>query len=166
VRRAPESFRFDFPGALLRRGFWLYVWKVSCGRDCFLYVGRTGDSSSRNAASPFSRIGAHLNMKKNAKANTLFRKIELEKFDPYRCTFRFLAFGPLMLEARRSDKTHRHRRDRIASLEKGLASYLKERGYDLRGSHGVKGAELPQSLRRAVDRAFPRRPPRARSGAG
>ena len=39
---------------VLRRGFWLYVWAVALrhGKQVY-YVGRTGDSSSIHAQSPF-----------------------------------------------------------------------------------------------------------------
>ena len=67
-----------FEGTLLERGFWLYIWDVRRAREeRFLYVGRTGDSSSPNAASPFNRMGLHLNLKHNAKANSLVRQIEV-----------------------------------------------------------------------------------------
>ena len=43
---------------MLARGFWLYVWEVtdSSGKK-WLYVGRTGDSSSPNAQDRHSRVG-------------------------------------------------------------------------------------------------------------
>lgn len=50
-----------FDGAFLRRGFWLYVWEVVAPDGAeYLYVGRTGDSSSPYAQSPFVRMGQHL----------------------------------------------------------------------------------------------------------
>ena len=46
-------------GKLLKRGFWVYVWKIITKDDqVFYYVGRTGDSSSCNAALPFSRMSS------------------------------------------------------------------------------------------------------------
>lgn len=149
--RRVRFFKFDFDGQLLRRGFWLYVWQVRCGKRRFAYVGRTGDSSSRNAASPFSRVGSHLNLKANAKANTLRRQIRNEKFNPLACSFRFVAFGPLYGE---SKTAHYQRRDRMAGLEKSLADYLTTRGFKVVGSHGKKARPLPPRLRSAVDRAL------------
>ena len=55
-----------FEGALLERGFWLYVWRVRQESREVLYVGRTGDSSSRFAASPFSRLSQHLDIRPKA----------------------------------------------------------------------------------------------------
>ena len=50
-----------FEGALLQRGFWLYVWEIKpFDGSVFCYVGRTGDSSSHNAQSPFNRMSQHL----------------------------------------------------------------------------------------------------------
>ncbi len=48
-----NDYSMTFDGALLERGFWLYVWRIIEGTRTVLYVGRTGDSSSPNASSPF-----------------------------------------------------------------------------------------------------------------
>ena len=72
-----EVYRMSFNGQVLKRGFWLYVWKISTPRGKCLYVGRTGDSSSPNAASPFNRIGQHLDLRKNAKGNTMTKRLLL-----------------------------------------------------------------------------------------
>lgn len=46
-----------FTGSFLRRGFWLYAWVIiAADHQVYVYVGRTGDSSSLNAQSPFSRM--------------------------------------------------------------------------------------------------------------
>jgi hypothetical protein len=53
--------QLSIPGALLERGFWLYVWEVLTeDGNTVLYVGRTGDSSSAHAQSPFNRLSQHL----------------------------------------------------------------------------------------------------------
>lgn len=65
-----------FRGALLERGFWLYVWRVRQDSREALYVGRTGDSSSRFAASPFSRLSQHLDLRPKASANMLLRNLQ------------------------------------------------------------------------------------------
>jgi hypothetical protein len=51
-----NSFAVAFDGGVLRRGFWLYVVQVRGAKGTFAYIGRTGDTSSPNAASLFSRI--------------------------------------------------------------------------------------------------------------
>ena len=71
------SMKFD--GSLLQRGFWLYVWRVSQGRKRAYYVGRTGDSSSKFAASPFSRVSRHLDTHRNG-----FQPAAKEHDDPCR----------------------------------------------------------------------------------
>ena len=45
----PTVHRLSFPGAILARGFWLYIWRIVTdeGQE-YLHAGRTGDSSSRN----------------------------------------------------------------------------------------------------------------------
>ena len=88
--------RFD--GRILQRGFWLYVWIITHEEQEFLYVGRTGDSSSQFASSPFSRIGQHLDLRSNAKGNSLLRNIRRENLDPMACTFELFAVGPLFEE--------------------------------------------------------------------
>lgn len=46
-----------FPGAMLQRGFWLYVCEMETVEGCrLLYVGRTGDSSSKGSCLQFSQI--------------------------------------------------------------------------------------------------------------
>lgn len=141
----------EFSGSLLKRGFWLYFWEVRCGRKRFAYVGRTGDSSSVNAGSPFTRIGSHLNLKANARANTLVRQLRSAGLDPLVCSFKFVAFGPLYGE---SKTNHYPRRDRMAGLERSLADHLKDRGLKVLGSHGRIGGKLSADFRRAVDRAL------------
>src|SRR2546430_5631539 len=70
-----ESYSIKFDGRVLERGFWLYVIDIFTPEGRRLYVGRTGDSSSCNAGSPFSRIGQHLDCRANAKGNALARNL-------------------------------------------------------------------------------------------
>jgi len=124
----------EFDGRLLERGFWLYVWRISCKGKVVLYVGRTGDSSSRYAASPFSRLGQHLDLRPSAKANTLLRNIRKAGFDPISCTFKLLSIGPLYPE-QKNLKKHRQCRDIVAPLESALAEHLRRAGYTVLGTH-------------------------------
>ena len=71
-----KAYATSFDGALLGRGFWLYVWCITDGDRKVLYVGRTGDSSSPHASSPFKRIGQHLDAGPNAKGNALARQLK------------------------------------------------------------------------------------------
>ena len=64
-----HSYNMTFDGHLLNRGFWLYVWRIQGPVSHHVYVGRTGDSSSAHASSPFKRIGQHLDPSPNAKGN-------------------------------------------------------------------------------------------------
>ena len=79
-----DLLSLSFSGALLQRGFWLYVWEVTAedGRRV-LYVGRTGDSSSANAQSPFNRLSQHLG--NNEHANALRRQLEEAGINPVTC---------------------------------------------------------------------------------
>ncbi|WP_059752633.1 hypothetical protein [Thiobacillus denitrificans] len=144
--------RTSFPGAILERGFWLYAWRISCGEQKFFYVGRTGDSSSQYAASPFSRLGQHLDTRANAKANTLLRHVRAQELDPLKCEFELLAFGPLFPE-QATLALHRKFRDQIAPLETSLAQMLRSRGLHVIGKHGASGEPDP-ILQAEVKRVF------------
>ncbi|WP_210239039.1 hypothetical protein [Mesorhizobium sp. 8] len=126
------TFRFTLPGPMLRRGFWLYVWKVltADGRD-LLYVGRTGDNSSPNASPPYIRMGQHLGSVKNQ--NALRRNLLAAGVDPLSCkNFDLVTHGPIHPEVVRpedfdhADKTmceelmklHLPLRDEVGAMEK------------------------------------------------
>lgn len=148
--------RLDFSGSVLERGFWLYVWRIKSGRRQFLYVGRTGDSSSRFAASPFSRLSQHLDVRPKATANMLLRHVRKQKLDPIRCSFEMVAFGPLFPEQPDLER-HRRFRDIVAPLESALAEHLRGRRYTVVGNHSTTGKlnkALFARVRRAVDKAF------------
>lgn len=147
-----QVHRVDFTGAILERGFWLYAWRITSGTEQAYYVGRTGDSSSRFAASPFARLGQHLDVRPNATANMLLRHVRKLGFEPLSCKYELVAFGPLFPE-QSTLELHRSYRDRIAPLETALASYLKARGFRVVGKHGTKGVAEP-ALLRILEEAF------------
>ena len=124
----------QFKGGLLERGFWLYVWRVKCGDREALYVGRTGDSSSRYAASPFSRLSQHLDIRATANANTLLRNLRSNGFDHAACSFELFSVGPIFQE-QPTLELHREHRDVIAPLETALAQHFKDNGHLVLGSH-------------------------------
>lgn len=123
----PTTYDLKFNGELLQRGFWLYIWEITAQKQKNLYyVGRTGDSSSINAQSPFNRMGQHLGF--NDKSNVLRRRLEGEGIDPAKCTFRLIAHGPIFEEAR-TKELHQKRRDTLAAQEMALAEAMAEAGY-------------------------------------
>lgn len=127
-----KTHELRFHGELLGRGFWLYVWEITTPEQTLLYyVGRTGDSSSRNAQSPFNRMGQHLGF--NSKNNVLRRTLKSKDVDPERCFFRLVAHGPILPEAGNQEE-HRRSRNRIAAMEKALALALVEAGYEVMNS--------------------------------
>lgn len=167
------TFRLTLPGPMLRRGFWLYVWKVvtADGRE-LLYVGRTGDNSSPNASPPYIRMGQHLGSTKNQ--NALRRNLASRQIDPETCrTFDLVAHGPLHPEVVKpadfdhADKMtraslmelHLPLRDIVGAMEKRLEKDLRAADYDVmnavRWKHNVADADwLP--IRRAFSEDFPR----------
>jgi hypothetical protein len=157
-----RAYSMKFDGAVLRRGFWLYVWEIREGTRTVLYVGRTGDSSSANASSPFRRIGQHLDLKPTAKGNALARQLSREGFVPDRCSFEMMAIGPLFEEQHDFDG-HRGLRDKTAALERALADHLKARGHRVIGTHPRGGAYDADLLTRVCDYVEKRWP---QAGAG
>ena len=117
-----------FNGGILERGFWLYVWEITPPEGGALYyVGRTGDSSSTNAQSPFNRMGQHLGFAANS--NMLRRHLGEHGCAPEACGFRLVALGPLEDESTAATRQeHDDRRDRLAAMEKALAEALKAAG--------------------------------------
>ena len=129
-----KSFAMSFDGALLRRGFWLYVWRIKDGERSVVYVGRTGDSSSPHASSPFKRVGPHLDASLTAKGNALARQLKKEGLLPERCSFEMVAVGPVFPEQEDMDR-HRPVRDKAAALERALADHLRRAGHEVLGNH-------------------------------
>jgi hypothetical protein len=117
-----------FSGRLLKRGFWLYVWEISTPDSMLYYVGRTGDSSSPNAQSPFNRMSQHLGF--NERSNVLRRRLGAQGIDPEKCKFRLIAHGPILSEATAFEE-HTIPRNITAALEKALAVALADAGYNV-----------------------------------
>ncbi|MDX6614355.1 MAG: hypothetical protein QOD75_3541 [Blastocatellia bacterium] len=126
----PALHNLSLPGAMLARGFWLYVWEVT-DRSCkqWLYVGRTGDSSSPSAQSPFARLSQHLGS--NQRGNALRRNLKRVGIDADHCrSFELTCYGPILPEC--ADMiAHAPSRDIMAGLEKGLRNALHMAGYRL-----------------------------------
>jgi hypothetical protein len=154
---APATHAFVFSGELLQRGFWLYVWEIQ-PRDAttIYYVGRTGDSSSQNAQSPFNRMGQHLGF--NVKSNVLRRRLEQSGIAPEACAFRLIAHGPILAEAKSTEEHHRSR-DIVAALEKALGDAMRSAGYLVINKVPCRMAlddELFATVRAAFSQHFPR----------
>lgn len=139
-----STYCLTLPGPMLRRGFWLYVWRVEVPgeADPWLYVGRTGDNSSPNAGAPYTRMGQHLGSLKNQNAlrkHLLAKGLTLEE-----CTFHLISHGPIHPEverpasleernARRDElmELHRPLRDEVGAYERDLAVALASAGYQV-----------------------------------
>ena len=149
-----ETLKFN--GAMTERGFWLYVWKIASPKGELLYVGRTGDSSSPNASSPFARMGQHFG--KNEKAAAIINHLKKKKVVPKECgEFELVAYGPLFPEVEDMGN-HRAPRDKVAALEKKLADALRCGEYQVMNTvHSKKNLErdLWQEVREAFKKHFP-----------
>ena len=151
-----NSQLLSFDGPLLERGFWLYVWEVLSDKEAIYYVGRTGDSSSANASSPFNRVGNHFDIRPNAKGNSLIKRLRERGIQPETCTYRMIAVGPIFSEQPTFDM-HRPYRDIVATLEHALAENLRSRGMLVVGTHHPSAAldkKLFEQILNEVDESF------------
>lgn len=151
-----RTHSLTFSGRLLERGFWLYVWEIKSAGRTLHYVGRTGDSSSLNAQSPFSRMSQHFGF--NPNSNSIRRHLENAGVDPAECELRLVAHGPILQEGTTLDE-HRARRDVVAALEKALAEALGNAGYEVMNVVACRkplDAGLFESVRSAFAGDFPR----------
>ncbi len=151
-----KTLAVKFPGEILKPGFWLYVWRVKTPKGLWLYVGRTGDSSSAKAAPPYRRMGQHLGMTK--ASNALRTYLLKKKIDPERCSFDFIAHGPIFKQ-QMDMKSHKPYRDRVAIVEKDLAEALGAVGYNVFNSVHCRMLPDPKlwaSVRRAFSSEFPK----------
>jgi hypothetical protein len=134
---APATHVLTLPGPMLRRGFWLYVWRVETSADEVLYVGRTGDNSSPHASAPYTRMGQHLGAIKTQ--NALRKHLDKRGLDLTACTFHLVSHGPLYDEVVKTEgatraalmAAHLPVRDIVGAMEKALANDLAVAGYDV-----------------------------------
>jgi len=148
---AAATHTLTLPAAMLKRGFWLYVWRVEGPAGEHLYVGRTGDNFSPNAKPPYQRMGQHLGHQKNQ--NALRKYLENRGIKPERCyAFHLVAHGPLFPQAVDMN-AHKRPRDVVAALEKALADALTQVGYEVMNK---VNSRMPLDRRRfaQVRRAF------------
>lgn len=146
--------RMTFDGPLLERGFWLYALLIchKSGKK-HLYIGRTGDEAVKKAAtaSPFQRIGEHLNFRPSAKMNTVKQCFDSKKFAEYKV--RLIAVGPLF-PVQKDSESHIHYRNKMKALEKSVADYFLSKGYDVPGKHydnDAKDSELTEKVTKALE---------------
>ncbi len=149
---AYSAHSFEIDGRLLKRGFWVYAVRIQVRSRLFVYVGRTGDTSSPNASPPLSRVSAHFNLKDAARGNSLVRNLKKRNISPQACRYSFFAVGPIYPEA---SSMHRRRpvRDRMAALEASVARLLSDRGYTVLGAH-PRLKPLTRALPRSVLKVF------------
>ena len=159
----PYTCSMTIPGAMIRRGFWLYVWRVeTAAQGDLLYVGRTGDNSWPYAVAPYTRMGQHLGFQKSQ--NALRKYLAKKKLQPEDClAFHLIAHGPIHAEiegdkstpeARRAlMRAHSVPRDAVAAMEKALAEDLAAAGYAVMNIVR-SNAELNQNAYGTVRAAF------------
>ncbi len=142
--------RMSFDGALLNRGFWIYVITIARANGAkYLYVGRTGDNSTPNAAAPFRRVFQHLDLSPNARANSLTRLIGEKGASPSEFQFSLVAVGPIFPE-QDDFESHRPFRDRMTALEKAVSDHFRNGGYQVLGKHDDNDAKDPVLAKQVI----------------
>ncbi|WP_209833819.1 hypothetical protein [Ruegeria sp. HKCCE3926] len=155
------------PGAMLERGFWLYVWRVGTLESEVHYVGRTGDNSSPYATAPYTRMGQHLGYISNQ--NALRKHLAKRGIAPEGCGgFDLIAHGPIYPEVPKETgdrdirmKLHEPSRDQVGAMEKLLCDGLKAAGYDVMNTVNCRwqldniGAKKWESAKAAFREEFP-----------
>lgn len=155
----PATHILTMPGPMLRRGFWLYVWRVETPNGELLYVGRTGDNSSPHATAPYTRMGQHLGSVDTQ--NALRRHLEKRGVALDECIFHLVTHGPLYEEVAKADgatraalmAAHTPLRDIVGAMEKALADDLVAAGYGVLNTVNCKWP-LDRALWAPVRAAF------------
>mgnify|MGYP003136370552 FL=1 len=164
---AASLHRLTLPGAMLQRGFWLYVWRIATPNGALHYVGRTGDNSSPHAAAPFTRMGQLLGTSPNS--NALRRNLINHGVTPEDCaSFDLIAHGPIypQVDHDSSDRAllmerYMPFRDQVGAMEKLLCDGLKAAGYDVlntvncRWVLSAEGEEKWEEAKQAFRQDFP-----------
>lgn len=160
------------PGPMLKRGFWLYVWRIVAPDGAeLLYVGRTGDNSSPNASPAYIRFDQHLGTAKTQ--NALRRHLTGRGIAPEACReFDLVAHGPVHPEVEKpADFDHKDAatrlalmeqhvplRDSVSAMEKRLADDLAAAGYEVMNTVSWKPTITDEDwhpIRAAFTPAFP-----------
>jgi len=136
-----NNYIFEFSGEISKRGFWIYIYKINNNNSDYYYVGRTGDSSSVNAGSPFRRMLSHFS--NNKKDNALTRNLNEAGILIEESNFKLYSFGPLYPEQDCWDE-HKVYRDLTASVEFLVSESLKDNGYNVIGTHGMRHPVLTE----------------------
>ena len=145
-----ETYEIKFQSAILRRGFWIYVVQITDSKGKkYYYVGRTGDSSSVNAASLFVRLGRHFENKKKAKGNTLWRAIEREEIDKDKLSFQIVGFY-LQKEEKQKEKYQKIIKE-ISCVEDKLHKDLEKVVGEVLGTQWKNGKGLFENSEKQYD---------------
>lgn len=164
----PSTQILSLPGAMLSRGFWLYVWRVQTPKGEKHYVGRTGDNSSPYASPAYIRMGQHLGPAKNT--NALRKYLENAQINPECCSYEMIAHGPIYDEVHNGFdygdretraalfEKHKPLRDDVAAMEKQLCEDLRAAGYFVFNdvnSNASLNPEIWVPVRMAFAKKFP-----------
>jgi hypothetical protein len=127
---AAEMHHLSVPPPILKRGFWLYVWRVGLpGGGYVHYVGMTGDTRSARAQSTANRVAAHLSFNINSNALRRYMR-QRRRTDLEDCrSLDFFAFGPVYQEAVPAD--YPTTRGKVAALDRHLWLQMEASGYEM-----------------------------------
>jgi hypothetical protein len=118
------------PTPILKRGFWLYVWRVGLPVvGCSHFVGMTGDTGAARAQSAANHVAAHLGFSLFASAlrKSMQRK-QHSRLEDCR-SLDFFAFGPVYPDGVSTD--YPTMRGNVTALARHLWHRMEASGYDM-----------------------------------
>lgn len=117
-----EYYKFTVDGKQFKPGYIIYVIRVcSEERECFYYVGQTGDRKHITARPPFRRLSGHLEELRKSTQNQLYKGI-IERV--------------LCIEINRDEKYS-------AEVKRKVSDFLEKSGVDM---HVFSIKEFPESV--------------------
>ena len=149
-------YHMALPPQLLKRDFWLYIWKIGLpnGRHTH-YVGMTGDVTGA-VASAFGRVTAHFgkNNFSNALRKNLRRRAGVDVEDCL--SLDFFAYGPVYPLPENPDdyESIKSIRPWVAALEKHLWYQMHRARYDMLNKQPGATALLNPGTWKCVCSAF------------
>jgi hypothetical protein len=149
-----EIHHLPVPPPILKKNFWLYVWRVGVPSGGFLhYVGMTGDTGSARAQSAANRVAAHLGFGiANALREYLLREKQIHLED---CrSLDFFGSGPVYPDPAPAD--YPAVRGKVAALEKHLWIRMEASGYEMLNPRPQTKVSLDEARWNEVRASFQR----------
>ena len=163
-----SPYTLEIPVPMTQPGYWLYVWKAEITPNVeWLYVGRTGNDSSKTAKPPFVRAAEHFDP--NA-ADSFLKKIRMRHYmerlrksplrldgEPDYTGLSLVTHGPLFQNFYESTDLRDQGNAIVGPLETALREALRYNNYVVLGENSSRGnlcARCWQDVRQAFKKHF------------